>query len=151
MVRLVFAMTLISLICAAAPGVAAAEEPAWPAEPLEFSLIFDSDGPNGSVGLWMWNSKNFVGGNDGPVFWSPRWEWHPLDKSGVFDILVVGEPAQPADLSVFQTVAGIHLGSGEQGYWVWNPLRFVQKGDGSVLQSPAWIWAPKGEQVTLWE
>lgn len=151
MLRLVFALTLIGLICTATPGVAAAQEPAWPADILRSSLVFDSNGPNGSVGLWIWNSKNFVGGGEGPVFWSPKWEWHPLDKSAVSDILVQGEPQQPADLSMLQAVAGADPTSGQQGYWVWNTLRFVWEDDGSALQSPAWVWVPKGQRFTLWE
>jgi hypothetical protein len=53
------------------------EEPGWPqtAGTVQAVPVLDASGM--LVGYWVWNPYQFVGGDDGPTLWSPRWVWVP--------------------------------------------------------------------------
>lgn len=150
MLRPIVTLLLICLICVLIPGTAVAQEPAWPDKPSQASIIFDSAGPDGSIGVWIWDNMNFVSGDQGPTFWAPRWQWHPLDKSLMSDIQLAGKPEWPTDLMQVRVLSGSETPASELGLWVWNPYQFVQCSEGPTLWSPTWVWVRQGDAVRLW-
>ena len=141
---------LVCLTIALVPGMASASEPEWPANPAIHHIVFDSAGPDGQVGLWVWNESAFVGGDQGPWSWSPRWEWHPFEKQPALGTLSA-DLLWPADLTAVQVIAGTKADTSEQGYWVWNPYRFSICGEGPASWSPTWLWVLQGTSARLWE
>lgn len=90
------AIAFLLLTFAIVPSVARADgpttTPSIPANPAQFYALYDSAGPTGEDGYWVWNNVSFVATGDSEYashIWQPHWEWYGQRTIDAFKSLLV--------------------------------------------------------------
>lgn len=135
MVRATAPLTVVLALIVVAFPAAAAAAPAIPENPYAFTTQYDPRGPDGQVGLWVWDPFEYF-------FRAPiAWHFVPVARWSVTTSVDEAEPpAWPADVLTVQAIGVLTPREEILGFWLWNPYRFVGGTGGPHFWSPAWEW-----------